>query len=201
MPNPSPPSAGHLLQQLAAGDRSAFDRLVPLVYDELHRIARRRRRQWQGQDTLDTTALLHEAYLKLADGSSPGWQNRAHFLGVASNAMRQVLIDHARRRSTAKRGGERVHVPLHLVEEALRQAEPPSGVADDLLVALEDALRRLGRWNHRQMRIVECRFFAAMSIEETAEALGTSPATVKRGWRMAQAWLYRDLKRAAGEDR
>lgn len=197
MNDPRSPSVEHLLQQVAAGDRSAFDQLLPLVYEELHRIARRQRRRWRGNDTLDSTALIHEAYLKLADQTAPGWQNRAHFLSVAASAMRQILIDYARRRSAAKRGGEQVHVPLHAVEAALQQLEPGSVVADELLVALEESLRRLGQLNRRQMQIVECRFFGGMTVEDTAVALGTSPATVKRGWRVAQAWLYRDLLRIA----
>ena len=186
-----------ILSQIESGDPAAASQLLPLVYEELHRIARRQRRRWRGNDTLDSTALIHEAYLKLADQTAPGWQNRAHFLSVAASAMRQILIDYARRRSAAKRGGEQVHVPLHAVEAALQQLEPGSVVADELLVALEESLRRLGQLNRRQMQIVECRFFGGMTVEDTAVALGTPPATVKRGWRVAQAWLYRDLLRIA----
>lgn len=194
MPDFISPSIGHLLQELRAGNRAAFGELLPLVYDELHRLAERQRHRWVGDDTLDTTALVHEAYLKLADQSAPEWQNRAHFLGVASTAMRQILIDYARRKCAAKRGGRRPHVPLHEVEAALLQVEPSAEVRDEVLVALDESLRGLERCNRRQMRIVECRFFAGMSVEDTAEALGVSSATVKRGWGMAQAWLYRDLK-------
>lgn len=181
---------------MRAGKQAAFGELLPLVYDELHRLAERQRHRWHGDETLDTTALVHEAYLKLADQSSPDWQNRAHFLGVASAAMRQILIDYAKRKCAAKRGGQRPHVPMHEVEAILRDVEPSPEVCNELLVSLDDSLRRLAQWNRRQMRIVECRFFAGMSIEDTAEALGVSPATVKRGWGMAQAWLYRDLKQA-----
>jgi RNA polymerase sigma factor (TIGR02999 family) len=194
MSGSSSPSIGHLLQELRAGNQTAFGELVPLVYDELHRLAEHQRRQWQGDETLDTTALVHEAYLRLADQSAPDWQNRAHFLGVASTAMRQILIDYAKRKCAAKRGGQRPHVPLHEVEAALLQPEPSSEICDEILVALEDSLRRLDQANRRQLRIVDCRFFGGMSVEDTAEALGLSPATVKRGWGMAQAWLYRDLK-------
>jgi RNA polymerase sigma factor (TIGR02999 family) len=201
MPHSSSPSISHLLQELKAGNRTAFDDLLPLVYDELHRLADRQRRRWQGDETLDTTALVHEAYLKLADQSAPEWQNRAHFLAVASTAMRQILVDYAKRKRAAKRGGQRPHLPLQDVEAALLQAEPSPQVCDELLVALDDSLRRLDQWNRRQMRIVECRFFGGMSVEDTAEALGVSPATVKRGWGMAQAWLYRDLKRTVEEAR
>lgn len=199
MPDPSATTVGHLLQRMAAGDKSAFNQLLPLVYDELHRIAQRHRRKWQGQDTLVTTAIIHEAYLKLADRTAPEWQNRTHFLAVASTAMRQVLVDHARRRATGKRGSGIPHIPLHEMELALGQSEDPSAAADELLIALEESLGRLEQHNRRHLRIVECRFFGGMSIEETAVALGTSPATVKRGWRMAQAWLHRDLHQAVEE--
>lgn len=199
MPDPSATTVGHLLQRMAAGDKSAFNQLLPLVYDELHRIAQRHRRKWQGQDTLVTTAIIHEAYLKLADRTAPEWQNRTHFLAVASTAMRQVLVDHARRRAAGKRGSGIPHIPLHEMELALGQSEDPSAAADELLIALEESLGRLEQHNRRHLRIVECRFFGGMSIEETAVALGTSPATVKRGWRMAQAWLHRDLHQAVEE--
>ncbi len=194
MPHSTSPSVSHLLRELRAGNRAAFDELLPLVYDELHRLASRQRRRWEGDETLDTTALVHEAYLKLAGQSAPEWQNRAHFLSVAATAMRQILIDYAKRKCAAKRGGQRPHVPLHELESVLLQMEPSSEVCDEILVALDESLRRLERSNPRQMRIVECRFFGGMSVEDTAEALGVSPATVKRGWGMAQAWLYRDLK-------
>lgn len=199
MSDSSSPSVGHLLQELRAGNQAAFGELLPLVYDELHRIAERQRHRWEGDETLNTTALVHEAYFRLADQSAPEWQNRAHFLSVASTAMRQILIDYAKRKCAAKRGGRRPHVPLHEVEAALHQVEPSTEHGDEILVALDESLRRLDRWNPRQMRIVECRFFGGMSVEDTAEALGVSPATVKRGWVMAQAWLYRDLKQTAEE--
>jgi RNA polymerase sigma factor (TIGR02999 family) len=194
-----PQSVSRLLQELSAGNRGAFDELFPLVYDELHRIAQQRRRRWEGDETLNTTALVNEAYLRLVDQSAPEWQSRAHFLAVASSAMRQILIDYAKRKRAAKRGGGRPHVALHEIEAALHEAEDASGVRDEVLVALDDALRRLDQRDQRQTRIVECRFFGGMSIEDTAEALGVSPATVKRGWSMAQAWLYRDLKQSVEE--
>jgi RNA polymerase sigma factor (TIGR02999 family) len=196
MPDSTSPSIGHLLQELRDGNRSAVDRLLPLVYGELHRLARRQRSRWEGDDTLDTTALVHEAYLRLAGQSAPGWQDRAHFLGVAATAMRRILIDYARQKTAAKRGGKRSRIPLHRVESALRQVDQGPGESDELLVALDESLHRLGQANARQMRIVECRFFGGMSIEDTALALGVSQATVKRGWSMAQAWLYRDLQHA-----
>jgi RNA polymerase sigma factor (TIGR02999 family) len=195
MHDSAPPSISPLLEELRAGNHAAFDELLPLVYDELHRLAGRQRRRWDGDETLDTTALVHEAYIRLAGQTAPEWQNRAHFLAVAATAMRQILIDYAKRKCAAKRGGHRPHVPLEQVE-ALLQGAPSADGCDELLVALDDALRRLQQSNDRQMRIVECRFFGGMSVEDTAEALAISPATVKRGWSMAQAWLYRDLKQA-----
>ncbi len=201
MSDSSLPSIGPLLQELRAGHQAAFDELLPLVYDELHRLAERQRRRWEGDETLNTTALVHEAYLRLAGQSAPEWRNRAHFLAVASTAMRQILIDYAKRKRAAKRGGQRPHVPLHEVEAALLQVELSSDLSDEVLVALDDSLRRLDQRDRRQMRIVECRFFGGMSVEDTAEALGVSPATVKRGWGMAQAWLYRDLKQMVRDAR
>jgi RNA polymerase sigma factor (TIGR02999 family) len=193
-----PQSISCLLQELRAGNRGAFDELFPLVYDELHRIAERQRGRWDGDETLNTSALVNEAYLRLADYSAPEWRSRAHFLAVASTAMRQILIDYAKGKRTAKRGGGRPHVALHEIEAVL-ETEDRSEVRNEVLVALDDSLRRLDQQDERQTRIVECRFFGGMTIEDTAEALGVSPATVKRGWAMAQAWLYRDLKQAMEE--
>jgi RNA polymerase sigma factor (TIGR02999 family) len=199
MRDSSPPSVSHVLEQLRGGDRTAFDELFPLVYDELHRIAAQQRRRWEGDETLNTTALVNEAYLKLVDQSAPDWRSRAHFLAVASTAMRQILIDYAKQKRAGKRGGRRPHVALHEIEAALRRDDDLSEARDDLLVALDESLRRLSQSDPRQTRIVECRFFGGMTIEDTAEALGLSPATIKRGWAMAQAWLYRDLKQAGQE--
>lgn len=186
-------SVERLLQQLGAGNQSAFDQLLPLVYDELHRLAQAQRRRWHDAETLNTTALVHEAYIRLAGQSAPAWRSRAHFLSVAATAMRQILIDYAKRKCAAKRGGRQPHLPLHEIDAVLLQTDAASDLRDELLVALDDSLRRLEQHNRRQMRIVECRFFGGMSVDDTAEALGVSPATVKRGWGMAQAWLYRDL--------
>lgn len=185
----------HLLKELQAGHRSAFDELLPLVYHELHRAAERQRRRWEGDETLNTTALVHEAYLKLVDQSAPQWESRAHFLAVASKAMRQILINYAKRTSAAKRGGGGRPVPLHEIETALKGGDPAEA-RDAALAALDDSLRRLEAIDTRQCQIVECRFFGGMTIEDTAEALGISPATVKRSWATAQAWLYRDLTQA-----
>lgn len=191
-----PQSVGRVLEALRARQPRAFDELLPLVYDELHQIAARERRRWDGDDTLNTTALIHEAYLKLAHHSAPDWRSRAHFLAVASTAMRQILIDYAKRKRAAKRGGGRPHVALNELEAALRREEVAE-FPDEVLLELDESLARLQRRDLRQARIIECRFFGGMSIEDTAEALGVSAATVKRGWAMAQAWLYRDLRRGA----
>jgi RNA polymerase sigma factor (TIGR02999 family) len=196
----SPESVTELLQVLRDGDQTAFNALLPLVYDELHRLAGQQRNRWDGDETLDTTALVHEAYFRLADQSAPNWQSKAHFLSVAATAMRQILIDYSKRKRAAKRGGKAPHLSLHDLEPALLQTTA-AGVRDDIMVALDESLGRLEQVNRRQMRIVECRFFGGMSVEDTAEALGVSPATVKRGWKMAQAWLYRDLTDAAGATR
>jgi RNA polymerase sigma factor (TIGR02999 family) len=187
-----------LLLELKAGNREAFSELLPLVYDELHHIASRQRQQWDGEETLNTTALIHEAYLRLADQTAPEWQSPPHFLAVASTAMRQILIDYAKRKRASKRGGGQQRVPLHEIEAALAD----TGNVDArsaALIALDDSLRRLEDHNRRQSRIVECRFFGRMTIEDTATALGIAPATVGRDWTAAKAWLYRDLKRTLEE--
>jgi RNA polymerase sigma factor (TIGR02999 family) len=178
-----------LLHAHAAGDTEALDQLLPRVYDELRRIARQRLRQERPDHTLATTDLVHEAYLKLLPTDRVDWRDRAHFFAVASRAMRQVLIDHAVRRAAAKRGGG--GQPLTL-EENSGATETP---LDDL-IALSDALEKLARIDARQARVVECRFFGGLSLEETAEALAISPATVSREWTFARAWLHREL--AAG---
>jgi RNA polymerase sigma factor (TIGR02999 family) len=187
-----------LLARARAGERGAVDGLFPLVYDELRRLARAHRRRWQGDETLDTTALVHEAYLRLVDQSSPDWKDRAHFLAVASRAMRHILIDYARARRARKRGGSRERLSVEQMEAALERGSDVSDASAEALVALEEALQRLERQNPRQARIVECRFFGGMTVPETAEALATSPSTVTRGWAAAQAWLYRDLRRTLG---
>lgn len=192
--------AGHdtvsqLLLDLRAGDQDALNQLLPLVYHQLHTLAQRQRRRWTGDETLDTTALVHEAYLRLAGDSSPTWENRAHFLAVASRAMRHILVDYAKQRRRAKRGGDRGRVSMQEIEAALETGRDPTDAGSEALIALDDVLHRLERHDARQSRIVECRFFAGMAIHETAEALGISPATVKRGWAMAQAWLHRELAR------
>ena len=175
-----------LLRELTHGDDDAAGELFPLVYGELRAIAHGRLRNEPAGHTLNTTALVHEAYLKLVNQDRVDWQNRAHFFAVAARAMRRILIDYAVARKAQKRGGERRKVPL---DEVVIMADQRS----DELLALDEALRRLETINERHGRVIECRFFAGMSIEETAEALDISPATVKRDWTLARAWLHREL--------
>ncbi len=175
-----------LLEAHADGDRDALDALLPLIYEELHRIAEYRMRGERGGHTLSPTGLVHEAYLKLVRLDRMDWQNRTHFFAIASQAMRNILVDYAVRRKAQKRGGGRERVTLERLELAA-EAE-----LDDL-VALDRAMKRLATFDARQARVVECRFFGGLTIEETAEALGISPATVSRDWTMARAWLNREL--------
>ena len=183
-----------LLEEMKRGNREAFSELLPLVYGELHNIAARHRQQWDGEETLNTTALIHEAYLRLADQTALEWQSYPHFLAVASTAMRQILLDYAKRKRAAKRGGGQQHVPLHEIEAALEDSEKADEAKSAALIALDRSLRRLEERNQRQSRIVECRVFGRMTIEDTATALGIAPATVGRDWVTAKAWLYQDLK-------
>jgi len=175
-----------LLVAHGRGDSGAFDRLVPLVYHDLRRLARAQLRRLGPGQTLDTTALVHEAYLKLVDQSRVQWQDRGHFLAVTATAMRQILIDHARGRTRHKRGGGVAHAPLD---------EARIAVADDAerLLELDLALRDLAEVDARLVRIVECRYFAGYSEQETAEALGVSLRTAQRDWLRARAWLRQAL--------
>lgn len=175
-----------MLREWSAGDPSAADRLLPLVYDELHRLAAGYLRRERTGHTLQSTALVNEAWMKLADQSAP-WENRAHFLGVAAQAMRRILVDHARRKGAAKRGGHEARVTL-------ADVAAPDGRSVDL-VLLDEALERLAALDERQAKMVTMRFFAGLTVEETAEALGVSEKTVKRDWAAAKAWLHREMTR------
>ncbi len=187
------PTITALLEQASRGDRAAFDQAFALVYEQLGRVASRRLRHEGVGHTLDTGALVHEAYLKLGEQADAQWTNRAHFLAVASTAMRRVLVDHARRRTAEKRGGPRVRVPL---EELVGMAgETP----DDTLLALDEALDRLGAFDARHVQVVECRFFGGLTEEETASALGIGLRTVKRDWAKTRAWLFRELHADHGD--
>ncbi|HYD51365.1 MAG TPA: ECF-type sigma factor [Gemmatimonadaceae bacterium] len=179
-----------LLRAHAGGDPDALARLLPQVYDELRRIARSRLRRERDDHTLSTSEVVHEAFLELVPLERVDWQSRAHFYAVASRAMRNVLVDHAERRGAAKRGGGARAEPLHdLLEEQVPGAERS---LDDL-IAINDALGRLEQLDPRKARVVECRFFGGLSLDETAEALGSSAATVSRDWTFARAWLHREL--------
>lgn len=187
------PGVTALLRAHAGGDPDALARLLPRVYDELRRIARARLRRERADHTLSTSEVVHEAFLELLPFERVDWQSRAHFFAVASRAMRNVLVDHAVRRGTAKRGGGvRAEALDDLVDTPAAAAERP---VDDL-IAINDALARLEQVDARKARVVECRFFGGMSLDETAEALGISPATVSREWAFARAWLHRELAAA-----
>jgi len=189
----TPANLTEVLQAVRGGDRDAVDHLFHSVYHELEQIARGQRVRWHGNETLNTTALVHEAYLKLVNQQEVDWRDRAHFYAVAATAMRHILINYAERRGAAKRGGGASHVPLD-------EANPvPAEGADDLL-ALNAALEELGQVAERQSRVVECRFFGGLGIRETAEALGVSAATVERDWALASAWLRRTLDPSFTED-
>lgn len=178
-----------LLQEWSGGKQEALDALLPLVYAELHRQASRYLRRERAGHTLQTTALIHEAYLKLIDQRGVNWQNRAHFFGIAAQAMRRILVDYARGKHRAKRGGIGEDLPLE--EAALVVSEERS--VD--LVALDEALTRLAKFDEQQARIVELRYFSGLSIEETAEVLRISHATVKSDWNVAKAWLHHEITR------
>ena len=183
-------SVTDMLVLAGAGDRDALDRALPLVYGELRRIADRQLRREAPGHTLGATALVHEAYLRLADQSRCGFQGRAHFMSVAATAMRRILVDHARRHRAAKRGAAVRAVTL----ERMLAAEPAaSGEHAELLVALDEALQRLAALDARQARVVECRFFGGLTEEETALALGIGLRTAKRDWAKARSWLYGEL--------
>jgi RNA polymerase sigma factor (TIGR02999 family) len=189
--SPAPGEVTRLLDALRGGDPGALDRLYPLVYTELRRAAAGLLRRERPGHTLQPTALVHEAYIKLADRAGADVRNRAHFFGVAARAMRQVLVDHARRRNAAKRGGGAVAVEVN------------SGLTDralpfDELLALDDALERLGQVSHRLRQVVEYRFFGGLSEEEVAEVLGVTVRTAQRDWAKARAWLYAEVYSAPG---
>jgi RNA polymerase sigma-70 factor, ECF subfamily len=179
-----------MLREWGGGNREALDALLPLVYEELHRQASRYLRRERAGHTLQTTALIHEAYLKLIDQREVDWKNRAHFFGIAAQMMRRILVDYARARHREKRGGAGSDRPI---EEAATLAVSEENGVD--LIALDEALTRLSRFDERQARIVELRYFSGLSIEETAEVLRISPATVKSDWTLAKTWLRREMTR------
>jgi RNA polymerase sigma-70 factor (ECF subfamily) len=186
-----PSSLSHLLKRWSDGDREALEELTPMVYAELHRMAQRHMRKQPSSHTLQATALIHEAYLRLLGHSEKRWENRLHFFGVAAQTMRHILVDYARARKTGKRGGEARVVSLEEAAIVSRQRAAE-------LIALDDALAELSRLSPRQGRIVELRYFGGLTVEETAEVLKVSVDTITRDWRQAKAWLHRELNKTAG---
>jgi RNA polymerase sigma factor (TIGR02999 family) len=189
--NPEPggqPPQGHvtvLLQRAGKGEQAATDELFPLVYDELRRLAGGMLAAERASHTLQPTALVHEAYMRLVGPSNQGWEGRAHFFGAAARAIRRILVDHARARGRLKRGGDRQRV-------SLEEHEAPHSSPLDLL-ALDDALEQLANIDPRMARLVELRFFAGLTVNEAAEAIGVSPATAAREWELARVWLHARL--------
>jgi RNA polymerase sigma-70 factor, ECF subfamily len=184
-----------LLGRFRKGDREAEAHLVPLIYKELRRLASRYLNRERGDHTLQPTALVHEAFLRLANDKQPEWQDRAHFFGVAAKLMRQILVDHARRHQSLKRGGD---CQRSMMTEELPVYTPDRSAE---LLALDEALRRLANQDERQCRVVEMKFFAGLNIEQIAAILGVSPRTVKREWTMARAWLHQELTGESEETR
>ena len=180
-----------LVAQSAAGDAAAAAELFPIVYEELRRLAASALRRERTDHTLQPTALVHEAFLRLAETPGASWENRAHFVAIAARVMRRVLVDHARGRNALKRGNGEIRVPIDDVDV-------PAVGQDVDLVALDDALARLAMLDERQARIVELRFFGGLSVPETAALIGASERTVKRDWQVARAWLTRELSSSAG---
>lgn len=183
--DPSPEDVTQLLVAWSNGDRGARDELMSVVYHELHRLAHQYMKRELPGHTLQTSALVNEAFLKLIDQRNVNWQNRAHFFGIAAQTMRRILVDYARSRRTAKRGGGRYELSL---DESIVSAE-----RTEELVTLDEALQELAKIDLRKSQVVELKFFAGLSIEEAAEALGVSPGTVMRDWTLAKAWLRREI--------
>jgi len=190
-PAPSAPSVTRLLINWSHGDKGALDKMLPLVYNELRRIALNHMRRERSDHTLQPTALVHEAYLRLVDQKSVTWQNSAQFFSIASGMMRRILVNHAKKRQAAKRGGSIIKVPLDVAGAAER--------GDVRLIALDEALAELAARDARKGRIVELKFFGGLTTKEIAEVLEVSSATVENDWRLARAWLYREMSN--GESR
>lgn len=186
-----------LLSRASSGDQKAVSQLMPLVYDELRRIAASYLRRERPGQTLQATALVHEAYVRLIGEKAQNWQNRTHFLAIAALSMRQILVQRARTRKAAKRGGDPERITL---DEQLLPARGSNGPDEIDLVALDGALERLAALNERQAQIVELRYFGGLSVEESAAVVGISPATVKRDWTLARAWLKRELDGSANAE-
>jgi RNA polymerase sigma factor (TIGR02999 family) len=194
-PEPSP-DVTDLLRRWREGDRDALERLMPLVYDELHRIAARYLSHERAGHTLQSTALVHEAYVKLVDQRRVDWHNRSQFFGLAAQAMRRILVDHARSRHRLKRGSSAPRIGL----DAADPVASPGQMDPADAIALDGALQKLEALDPGQARIVELRFFGGLTVEETADVLATSPSTVKREWTLAKAWLYRELSGSSPDE-
>lgn len=192
MTSPSTHHVTKLLQAWSDGDEAALEELTPLVYRELHRLAKRYMARERGGHTLQTSALVNEAFMRLTDWKNVEWRNRAHFFAMSARMMRHILVDFARSKRVAKRGGAAAIVPI---DEALATATDPR----EDLVALDDALQRLATLDERQSRVVELRFFGGLTLDEIADVLDVSVGTVRRDWSLARAWLYRDLAASHGD--
>jgi RNA polymerase sigma factor (TIGR02999 family) len=184
---PSQAEITQLLKAWQGGDDKALDRLTPAVYAELRRIARRYMRRESPDNSLQATALVHEAYLRLVDGKMAVWQDRAHFFAISAQMMRRILVDKARSRAADKRGGQAVRMELN-------ESLDGSPVANDEILRLNDALDALAAFDERKAKVIELRFFGGLSVEETAEVLKISPQSVMRDWKLARAWLAREMK-------
>jgi RNA polymerase sigma factor (TIGR02999 family) len=196
--NKPPGEVTQLLLRWRAGDEAALASLLPLVYEELRSMARRHLRHERDSHTLQRTALVHEAFLRMVDQQQVDWESRTQFYGLASQMMRRILVDHARRRATSKRGDGAPHVDLDAVlQEEGEDSAPPAQEEEIDFAAVDDALKRLEVLDPQQGKLVELRFFGGLSIKETADIIGVSPATVKREWAIARAWLQREI--TAGE--
>lgn len=188
MPVPMQDPITELLHAWQNGDKDALNRLTPLIYDELHKIASRALRRERGDHTLQTTAVVHEAFLRLVNQTHVKWQNRDHFFAIASEIMRRILMDYARKHHAGKRGGAVIKISLDAED-----IDAPAEMRAASLVALDDALQSLASTNTRLALVVELRFFGGLTIKETAETLGVHPATIERDWELARTWLYREL--------
>ena len=193
MPTPAPEEVTQLLVAWESGDQAALNQLMPLVYDELRQIAHRYLRRERADHTLQTTALVNEAYLKLVGEKNPSWQSRAHFFAAAANVMRHILVDYARTRNRSRRGGGAQQVPLDdaLIVSTERASE---------LLVLDDALNGLEKFDVRKSRIAELRYFGGLSVEETAEVLHISPTTILREWRLTKAWLHHEMSKGGTDE-
>lgn len=191
--SPAQDEVTRLLSRVGGGDDAAASDLLPLVYDELRRLADGYMRRERSDHTLQPTALVHEAYLRLVDQTRVRWQDRTHFFAVAATCMRRILVNHARDRNRLKRGGGARRVTLHDLADA-------GDIGDEGLVDLDDALERLERLDERKARVVEFRFFAGLTVDQSAELLGCSPVTIKRDWEFARAWLLSELVEGSDHD-